>query len=366
MNKYNTYKTIEELAQEIVINKNNSTLLIYANNGTGKTTLSNKIKELYNEQNILCFSSFFEEYFSWSYTFENAQPCLCIYDADSFIHDAIINQGLEVNINNNFRKFISKKIDINFKVVFPIIEEISFSLVTGDNEKIDNIKISKGEEALFIWAVFYSILEQKMDDLIDDNASDDILKYIIIDDPVTSLEDEKIVLIALQIREKIISKVSELRNKGKKIGLLITTHNRQFYNVLFNAMGLKGDGNGKTKKLEYYNDEYILENLNDSPFGYHLVEISIIKKHLMENIITRNDFQMFRNVLEKTSTFLGYTKWSNCINESVIEKERIISIINIYSHNSICDLEDKNINNEEFLLFKDVFEKFIEDYKWEE
>ena len=63
MNKYNTYKTIEELAQEIVINKNNSTLLIYANNGTGKTTLSNKIKELYNEQNILCFSSFLKSIF---------------------------------------------------------------------------------------------------------------------------------------------------------------------------------------------------------------------------------------------------------------------------------------------------------------
>ena len=41
----------------------------------------------------------------------------------------------------------------------------------------------------------------------------------------------------------------------------ILTAQGNIYNVLFNAMGLKGDGNGKTKKLEYYNDEYILENL---------------------------------------------------------------------------------------------------------
>lgn len=365
MNENDTYKTIDELVKSIIAYKSNSTLLIYANNGVGKTTLSDKIRNLIGDDKAISFSAFFEEYFSWSYTCDTAAPCLCIYDADSFIHDAIINQGLEVNINKHFRKLINKKIDINFKIVYPVIEEISFSLVTGDDKKIDNIKISKGEESLFIWAVFYSVLEQKLNDMLDSENNDSDLTYIIIDDPVTSLEDEKIVSIALQIREDILLSISKLREKGRKIGVLITTHNRQFYNVMFNELGLKGKGNGKSKKLDFCNNQYTLNNLNDSPFGYHLIELSAIIQHLHQSTITRNDFYMFRNVLEKTSNFFGYSKWSQCINDEIVEKSRIICLINNYSHNSICDLDDKKIENDEFELFRETFEKFLKDHKWE-
>ena len=37
---------------------------------------------------------------------------------------------------------------------------MTFSLARGDDESLDNIKISKGEESNFIWCVFYSLLEQ--------------------------------------------------------------------------------------------------------------------------------------------------------------------------------------------------------------
>ena len=50
---------------------------------------------------------------------------------------------------------------------FPLINddftEVKFTLASGGDDSLDNIKISKGEESNFIWCVFYSLLQQVID-----------------------------------------------------------------------------------------------------------------------------------------------------------------------------------------------------------
>ena len=174
------------------------------------------------------------------------------------------------------------------------------------------------------------------------------------------MEDEKIVSIALQIRERIIDKIQKLNELGINIRLLVTTHNRLFYNILYNELSISR----KCMRLIKKNNELYLIDQKDSPFGYHLEEIKLIKEALSANKVAKNHFSMFRNLLEKTSNFLGYKKWDLCMNYDINERSRIIRLINFYSHDSLSDLDDVEIIGEEFLLFKEAFEKFLDDYRW--
>ena len=60
----------------------------------------------------------------------------------------------------------------------------------------------------------------------------DNLNYIFIDDPVTSLDDNHLIQMAVDLAEVIRKSESELK-------FIITTHNPIFYNVLYNEINKK-------------------------------------------------------------------------------------------------------------------------------
>ena len=351
---------IEKVADGIINDYSNKILLVYANNGIGKTRTSYLLRKKFKSDEVLCFSAFFEEYFIWKYDNENDNYYIEINDSDTIIHDAIINNGLDSEINKNFIYFINKKISINYEIQNSKVTRITFSS-TGDDTKADNIKISKGEETLFIWSVFYSILDQRLSDIIDENS--DNLKYIIIDDPVASLIDENIVSIAIQIRKVIKTKIGKIHDKGLKIGLFISTHNKIFWNILFNEIRINKD---QCKRLLLVDGQYRLNPQNDSPFGYHIELRNKILKNIENNNITKEDFNNFRVILEKFSNFYGYKKWDYFLNESLSQKEEIVRLLDYYSHDTNDDMEEKNIILSHEKLFIDYFNQFLEDYKWEE
>ncbi len=354
------YNNICELAEKIITEDKNKTLLVFASNSVGKTTLSKCICNLKEFDEYFCFNTFVEETFSWINDFNNDEYCLTINENDVFIRDAIITYGLENRINEIFRSIIDSKIDANFIVGENKINKICFSLATGDNSFISNIKLSKGEESLFIWSVFCTIIEMALDEKIEENSFAK-LNYIIIDDPVTSLEEEKIVSIALYIKELVFSKIAELRRKNINIGVLITTHNRLLYNVLFEEIR-KQDSCFRMFKN---NPGYNLIKQNESPFGYHIEELKLIKGVIDSNEkLEKIHFNIFRNILEKTASFLGYNNWTKCLNDGINDKNKLIRLLNLYSHSRLFDLDDKVIAAEEHDLFKKFFIQFLKDYKW--
>ena len=87
--------------------------------------------------------------------------------------------------------------------------EITFSLPTGDEGAIENIKISKGEESIFIWSVFFVLMETIIAELNIDEISDrsteefNTIQYIFIDDPISSLDDNHAIDIALKLKHII-------------------------------------------------------------------------------------------------------------------------------------------------------------------
>lgn len=112
------------------------------------------------------------------------------------------DQGQDLNISTNFQHYTNSSITPKFNNDF---SEVTFSLLRGGNDSINNIKISKGEESNFIWCVFYSLLEQIiyiLNEPEQDNRSIDVfnnLKYIFIDDPVTSLDENHLIELAVDL-----------------------------------------------------------------------------------------------------------------------------------------------------------------------
>nr|WP_315056193.1 AAA family ATPase [uncultured Campylobacter sp.] len=332
--------------------KNKKAQLIYAFNGTGKTRLSVEFKNLieprtdendyYNKKKIIYYNAFTQDLFYWN---NDTEPKLKI-QPNSFTRWIFEEQGLDREVIDTFQFYVGKKLEPRFDASF---SEVSFSFI-DDNASEDNIKISKGEESIFVWSIFYVLIKQVIDELniaeVDNRSTHefDDLKYIFIDDPVSSLDENNLIEIAVNLAERIKGSESDIK-------FIITTHNPLFYNVLYNGLN--------AYKFVLKNNEdgvYVLEEQeNDSPFAYHLYLKAEIEKAIESNQIKKYHFNFLRNVLEKTSTFLGYKSWSDLLPDTPggDSKPYETRLINISSHSkhSAEESVEPNDNDKRVLRF---------------
>lgn len=181
------------------------------------------------------------------------------------------------------------------------------------------------------------------------------LKYVIIDDPISSIDDSKIIMMATNL-------IDIINRDNNNLRFLIMTHHALFYSVLVNK--LKRDNNYALAPyvLKKINNYYRLDEQKETPFGYHLMVKEEIEKAIMENRLQKYHCNLIRSLLEKTATFLGYENWEECITSE--DKDKFINIINIYSHGRLDDLEYKDIPEDQRKIIISFFSKFIEDYNW--
>ena len=309
--------------------------LIYAFNGVGKTRLSREFRLLVAPKDeeaedetgikVLYYNAFTEDLFYWDNDLDadvNRKLLIRPNGFTNMVLEFLKDQGLDGNIISNFQHFTSDKVTPRFNeeytikdendrdIIVKAYSEITFSIEGGNQESIPNIKISKAEESNLIWCVFYSLLEQVVEQLnipeTENRSTDKFndLKYVFIDDPVSSLDDNHLIELAVNLA-LIIKKSTGLK-------FIISTHSPLFYNVLYNELGLKSG--------------YILNKLNDGTFdliekkgdsnksfSYHLFLKQTIQEAIDNNAIQKYHFTLLRNLYEKTANFLGYPKWSELL-----------------------------------------------------
>ena len=206
-------KTLTEVAQQLRA-ANKKVQLIYAFNGTGKTRLSRAFKDLIApkteaedgqqselaQKKILYYSAFTEDLFYWDNDLGlDTEPKLII-QPNAFTKWALKEQGQDQSITATFQHYTSEKLTPHFSADF---STVSFSFERGNNQQEPNIKISKGEESNFIWSVFNSLLEQVISELntpeVADRSTDvfNNLAYVFVDDPVSSLDENHLIELAL-------------------------------------------------------------------------------------------------------------------------------------------------------------------------
>lgn len=337
-------KTLLEIAQQLK-DSGKKIQLIYAFNGTGKTRLSRLFKNLVAPKQedeegvtrkiILYYNAFTEDLFYWNNDLESgAEPKLKI-QPNTFTDWVLREQGQDRNVITKFQHYTNSRINPEFS---PDFSEVVFSLLREDGNWEHNLKISKGEESNFIWSIFFVLLEQVIEVLNIAEPEErgtsefDDLKYIFIDDPVSSLDENHLIELAVDLAALI------RRNTGLKF--IITTHNPLFYNVLYNELKLKSKKNRESAYLlkKHKDGAFDLEHKqgdSNRAFTHHLYLKQLIRKAIDNDTVQRHHFTFLRNLYEKTASFLGYENWSELLPD---EKQTYYTrIVNFTSHSTLSN-----------------------------
>lgn len=345
-------KTVPEKTKEVEETKPVPKVqLIYAFNGTGKTRLSREFKQLIapktdgsvgddadnqpelSRNKILYYNALTEDLFYWDNDLQSDAEHKLKIQPNSYtdwLLTLLKDLGQDGNIIKYFQRYANDKLTPHFN---EDLSEVSFSLERGNNELSGNIKISKGEESNFIWSVFYTLLDQVVTILNvvepSERETDQFnqLEYVFIDDPVSSLDENHLIELAVNLAGLIKSSQSELK-------FIVSTHNPLFYNVLYNEL------NNKTcYMLERFEDGTF--NLTEKPgdsnksFSYHLYLKQTIEQAIAENQVQKYHFTLLRNLYEKTANFLGYPKWSELLPD---DKQAYLNrIIQFTSHSTLSN-----------------------------
>lgn len=345
------YNSIDEVINKIKEALNNKSVVsIFAYNGTGKTRITKKIEENNSsgEMKNLYYSSFFTDIMSWN----EEQNCLKFNNTSDKL-TIVIDEGLDGKIIDEFNSMKGNN------SIVPLLDVVNneFRFKCKDNNEF--IKISKGEEDLFYWSWFSVIIENMYDNLIESSGNRsthiyDKIKYIIIDDPVSSLDDSKIITLAVKISDYI----KRCQIKNLNIKFIITTHHTLFYNVIFNEL----KGSSEFYELQKTQLEYQLKKQSKT-IPYHLYIKEIIDNAIENDEIYKFHFNMFRNLLEKTAIYLGYNNWKDCI-VKCDEYNEFIRMVNNFSHNDVDELENKSLPKEHREIFTKVYNDFIKKFNF--
>lgn len=353
------FSNLKELAKNLRTKlEEKGIILLYAYNGVGKTRLSMEFKDLGkigDERDTLYFNAFTEDLFSWDNDLdEDATRVLKMNLRSSFF-----NGASDYALEDKIRKFWTRFSDIDFQIDYDE-GSISFSRTLSPNEggypegtTVDNIKISRGEETIFTWCFFLAIVQL----VLDGDEGYSWVKYIYIDDPISSLDDNNAVAVAVLLAEI-------LKDGTQKV--VISTHHALFYNALWNVF------KGKSKNrccLHFKKDEensYIVSGTNDTPRFLHVAMLEELWRRAESGDLYTYHFAMLRNVLERAASFHGYEKFDECFkNEEIQEESPLYSrIINIFSHGKYSLYEPKEMMEDNKELFKQILSAFIKNYKF--
>ena len=333
-------------------------ILIYAFNGTGKTRLSTAYKDITKEENKhtgVYYNAFSEDLFVWNNDEENNRENITLIVEPSSLNKfhSLISED-EVH-----EKLKAYKIKFDFK--FELYEDTekgieSISFFIKDDDSKANIKISRGEERIFVWCFFLALLDVE-------GWADEQSNHIFIDDPVSSLDDHNIFVTASTLYEVI-----DNNYKDKKI--VITTHHIGLYSILADWL-MKGEKSSSYKKqtrvmmLKNKDDVLTLDSNKKNLFLYHLTllrELDISKRD--EELYTYH-FALLRQVLENVASFLGCGQVSYVLQQIGIEDEnRISTIINTLSHQKVYHYQSDAMKPDTLEMFNEIFDGLKNKYQF--
>ena len=348
-------------------------VLLYAFNGTGKTRLSTAFKDLGKvvdensegqSQDTLYFNAFTEDLFSWDNDLDNDEHrTLKFNTASSFFI------GLnELEIDNRIRPLLDRYADFDFKINFAFDErtgkitsaEVTFSRKVlsgvGDDartDEVNGIKISRGEENIFIWCFFLAILQLALDGA----ETYKWVKHVYIDDPVSSLDEHNAIVVGNHL-------IQLYREAQRPIKTVVSTHHALFFNVLHYELR-----NYRSRPLQYIlkrdrqtNGYLLAKQEDDTPQFYHIVALTDLWLVAQSGQAKTFHFNILRTILEKTALFLGHRHFSECIKNAAGDTDGILHqrFVDLLSHGKYSMYEPAEMSDDTKDYFLTILKGFVE------
>ncbi|HBS7480260.1 AAA family ATPase [Klebsiella pneumoniae] len=352
--------SFETIAQELK-DVDENIVLIYAFNGTGKTQLSVAYKNLTKAENNdehagVYYNAYSEDLFFWDNDEENdgANVRLKILPSSlnrfhSFLYEDEQAVANELALYNPKFKFQLNPYDDLEKG----LESVTFYKEGEDGRAI---KISRGEERIFVWCFFLALLEV-------DGWANAQNAHIFIDDPVSSQDEHNIFITA----DTVFRQVEQHYEKKR---IIITTHHIGLFSILANRL-TKGEKSGRYKNLtairilKRTNDELHLVTPNRNVFLYHLHLLQVLDEASKSQLYTYH-FALLRQLLENIASFLGTGRANHTLSEIGIQNtEEVMNVVNAQSHKSVYYDQTEMMSQAEQSLFTDILNKLVEKYHFQ-
>lgn len=349
--KIYTYQSMRRLAQKLrddFTSGGQDFVLLYAYNRTGKTRLSMEFKEYGKRRSngapdTLYFNAYTEDLFYWDNDLEgDNERHLKINSASRFF-----SGFKELALEEKIFAYLQRYAEFDFTIDY---EEWKITFSYRDEQ---TIKVSRGEENIFIWCIFLAICQL----VIEDDPSYSWVKYLYIDDPISSLDDNNAIAVA--------SDLAKLLKSGReRIKTVISSHHGLFFNVVWNELK---SSRVKYKSYFYYRqkdpEKYSLQATNETPFFHHVAMLKELQQAVDSGQLYTHHFNMLRSILEKTATFFGFQDFSACIH-GVEDEVLYARALNLLSHgkHSIYAPQEMVPDNKE--LLQTILEAFLGRYRF--
>lgn len=380
MSGVRTYQNLNHLVTRLRDDLNSKELvLLYAYNRTGKTRLSMEFKDRGKCNNggnsdTLYFNAFTEDLFTWENDLENDRTRGLRVNQFSKFFDGFTNLVLEPTIDKYLSRYANFGFDFEYKEITQ--GEDTFTkphFVKFNKEGQDNIKISRGEDNIFIWCIFMAICEQ----VLNGHESYQWVRYIYIDDPVSSLDDNNVIAVACDLA-KIIRCATSRKDENKDpdpIKVVVSSHHSLFFNVMCNEISRSKEKEPKVRHKRYFlhppNSEgrYALRSTKDTPFFHHVATLAELEKAADPETGTLYTFHFnaLRSIMEKTATFFGHSDISFCLKALDNGKNEALfyRALNLLSHGNYAIHEPTPMGEDNQNLFRDILRDFIDSFQFD-
>ncbi len=370
----------KHLRQEL---ENKKFILLYAYNGTGKTRLSSAFKDLGKGESTddetkrgdtLYFNAFTEDLFSWDNDLKNDSERKLMLNTDSRFFASFESMEMDTRIRALLDRYANFEFridpdtwEVKFTREFRVKKDSTVSDEVGsahaeqgesdyqyETRREEGIKISRGEENIFIWCFFLAIVQLALDD--DGAGPYNWVKYIYIDDPISSLDEHNAIAVANHLAQL-------LKGTDRQMKSVISTHHALFFNVLCNE--LKQANKYFLSRYFLSRDEsveeFLLHKTGNTPFFHHVAALVDLYEAARDGRLYAHHFNMLRAILEKTASFHGYGNFSECIKRDNDDEGGILHtrLINILCHGNYSLFEPREMLPENKQYFRKILHEFI-------
>lgn len=351
-NSFNSLEAIANHLRERLEKK--KYMLLFAFNGTGKTRLSMAFKEQGKQgdgekvtRDTLYFNAFTEDLFYWDNDLENDAKRVLRLNRDSHFFDGL----QELEMENRIGPLLARYADFDFLIDYETWEITFFRDKDADAAPIP-IKVSRGEENIFVWCFFLAVAQLAVDQ--EEGSPYAWVKYLYIDDPISSLDDNNAIALASHLAQL-------LKNANGKIRTVISTHHHLFFNVMCNELS-----NAVKGFLSKEADHFRLADTGETPRYHHVALLKQLHEVAELGEIYTYHFNILRNILEKTATFHGFRNFSACIKQDSNDPDGILHarLVNVLSHGNYSLYEPQEMLPENKEYFRKILRDFMNNYRF--
>lgn len=373
-----TYQNLAKLVTRLRDDLNAAELvLLYAYNRTGKTRLSMEFKDAGKRKtkknpkgtpDTLYFNAFTEDLFVWENDFEGDSVRRLQLNEKSSFFNAMTELALEETIARYLFRYADFEFDFTYREVAADRGTVSKPVfVSFRKDGVSNIKVSRGEQNIFIWCVFMAICER----MLDGHVSYQGKNYLYIDDPISSLDDNNAISVACDLAKLLRRTATRKDGAGAPapIKVVFSSHHSLFFNVMCNEVGRRIDGEPRITHKRYFlqrpssDGAYTLQATDDTPFFHHVATLAELQRAAdpARGKLYTFHFNALRSVMEKTASFFGHSSMAFCLKALDNEEDRALfnRALNLLSHGAYAIHEPTEMGEDNKALFRRILGEFI-------